>query len=107
WGISPPPDPRQDPANIHFHTQPLSLDAFGEPLHRFPAITASACNLRPTSRRCVNVRSRDIHDKPLIKPNKLPTPEDQNGPADATRTKRRLISHSAMARFRPVEHGPG
>ena len=34
-------------ANIEFHVQPLSLDRFGEPLHRFPAITVSACNLRP------------------------------------------------------------
>ena len=49
-GIFTRSDPRRDRANIQFHVQPLSLDKFGDPLNRFPAITVSACNLQPTSR---------------------------------------------------------
>ena len=45
--------PRQPWANLQFHVQPLSLDAFGEPLHRFNAFTASVCNLNPSSRGSV------------------------------------------------------
>ena len=48
----------QDRANIEYHVQPLSLDKFGEPLHPFPAFTASVCNLRPTSRGASRCRSR-------------------------------------------------
>ena len=56
-GIFTRSDPRRERANIQFHVQPLSLDKFGDPLHRFPAITVSACNLQPTSRGTVRIRS--------------------------------------------------
>jgi choline dehydrogenase-like flavoprotein len=106
-GIFTRSDPLQERANIQFHVQPLSLDKFGDPLHRFPAITVSACNLRPTSRGSVRIRSQHVHDKPVIRPNYLSTPEDRKVAADAMRTTRRLMSQPALARFQPAEHVPG
>ncbi len=94
-------------ANIEFHVQPLSLDKFGEPLHRFPAITVSACNLRPTSRGTVRLRSGDPSAKPLIAPNYLSTPEDRRVAADAIRVTRRLMKQPAMQVYRPEEYLPG
>jgi choline dehydrogenase-like flavoprotein len=106
-GIFTRSDPLQERANIQFHVQPLSLDRFGDPLHRFPAITVSACNLRPTSRGLVRIRSQHLHDKPLIKPNYLSTLEDRKVAADAIRTTRRLMAQPALARFQAAEHVPG
>jgi len=94
-------------ANIEFHVQPLSLDKFGEPLHRFPAITVSACNLRPTSRGTIRLRSADPADKPRIAPNYLSTPEDRRVAADAIRVTRRLMKQPALKPYRPEEFLPG
>ncbi len=93
--------------NIEFHVQPLSLDKFGEPLHRFPAITVSACNLRPTSRGTIRLRSADPAAKPMIAPNYLSTPEDRRVAADAIRVTRRLMKQPAMQPYRPDEFLPG
>jgi choline dehydrogenase-like flavoprotein len=93
--------------NIEFHVQPLSLDRFGEPLHRFPAITVSACNLRPTSRGTIRLRSADPADKPVIAPNYLSTPEDRRVAADAIRVTRRLMKQPAMQPYTPEEYLPG
>jgi choline dehydrogenase-like flavoprotein len=94
-------------ANIEFHVQPLSLDKFGEPLHRFPAITVSACNLRPTSRGTIRLRSADPADKPRIAPNYLSTPEDRRVAADAIRVTRRLMKQPALQPYHPEEFLPG
>ncbi len=100
-------DPDRERANIQFHVQPLSLDKFGDPLHRFPAVTVSACNLRPTSRGTVRLRSADPMAKPMIAPNYLSTDEDRRVAADAIRVTRRLMAQPALRRFRPEEHLPG
>ena len=94
-------------SNIEFHVQPLSLDKFGEPLHRFPAITVSACNLRPTSRGTIRLRSADPSDKPVIAPHYLSTPEDRRVAADAIRVTRRLMQQPALQPYRPEEFLPG
>jgi choline dehydrogenase len=94
-------------ANIEFHVQPLSLDKFGEPLHRFPAITVSACNLRPTSRGTIRLRSADPADKPKIAPNYLSTSEDRRVAADAIRVTRRLMKQPALQPYHPEEFLPG
>ena len=78
-------DPARERANIQFHVQPLSLDKFGDPLHEFPAFTASVCNLQPTSRGFVRLRSADPADKPVIKPNYLSTDEDRRVAVDSIR----------------------
>lgn len=106
-GIFTKSSPDQERANIEFHVQPLSLDKFGEPLHRFPAITVSACNLRPTSRGTVRLRSADPAAKPVIAPNYLSTPEDRRVAADAIRVTRRLMKQPAMQVYRPEEYLPG
>lgn len=106
-GIFTRSDAAQERANIEFHVQPLSLDKFGDPLHRFPAITVSACNLRPNSRGDVRIPSADPMEKPLIAPHYLSTEEDRQVAADAIRVTRRLMLQPAMARFAPDEMLPG
>ncbi len=106
-GIFTRSDPRRDRANIQFHVQPLSLDKFGDPLHRFPAITVSACNLQPTSRGTVRIKSSAADQAPSIAPNYLATDEDRQVAADAIRTTRRLMKQAALAPYRPVEFLPG
>lgn len=96
-----------DRPNIEFHVQPLSLNKFGEPLHRFPAITVAACNLRPTSRGTIRLRSVDPSAKPIIAPNYLSTDDDRRVAADAIRVTRRLMKQAALRRFRPEEFIPG
>jgi len=100
-------DPTQAHANLEYHVQPLSLDAFGEPLHPFPAITASVCNLNPTSRGTVHINSPRFEDAPAIAPNYLSTPEDRQVAADSLRVTRRIMSQPAMAPFAPEEFKPG
>ena len=99
--------PNHDRANIQFHVQPLSLDKFGDPLHRFPAITVAACNLRPSSRGTIRINSPDPAAAPIIDPNYLATEEDRQVAADAIRVTRRLMQQPALARFKPDEYLPG
>ena len=106
-GIFTRSSPDQERSNIEFHVQPLSLDKFGEPLHRFPAITVSACNLRPTSRGTIRLRSADPSAKPVIAPNYLATYEDRTVAADAIRVTRRLMRQPAMQPYHPEEYLPG
>lgn len=106
-GIFTKSDPAQERANIQFHVQPLSLDKFGDPLHRFPAVTVSACNLRPTSRGIVQIRSAQPGDKPIIAPHYLSTDEDRRVAADAIRVTRQLMRQKAVAPFQPQEYLPG
>ena len=100
-------DPAREWANIQYHVQPLSLDAFGEPLHKFPAITASVCNLNPSSRGSVTLKSPDFKVPPAIAPNYLSTEEDRKVAADSLRVTRRIMSQPAMATFKPEEFKPG
>ena len=93
--------------NIEYHVQPLSLDAFGQPLHAFPAITASVCNLNPTSRGTVQIKSGRFEDAPAIAPNYLATDEDRRVAADSLRVTRRIMAQPAMARYAPEEFKPG
>jgi len=106
-GIFTRSDSMRARANIQFHVQPLSLDKFGDPLHRFPAITVSACNLQPTSRGTVRIRSSEPDGAPSIAPNYLSTEEDRQVAADAIRTTRRMMAQKALARFSPKELLPG
>jgi choline dehydrogenase-like flavoprotein len=100
-------DPSRERANIQFHVQPLSLDKFGDPLHEFPAFTASVCNLQPTSRGFVRLRSADPAAKPMIKPNYLSTDEDRRVAVDSIRVARKIVAQPALAKHQPVEYLPG
>jgi len=100
-------DRDQERPNLQFHVQPLSLDKFGEPLHSFPAFTASVANLRPTSRGTIRLRSADPADKPIIQPNYLASEEDKRVAANSICVTRKIVSQPALQRFRPVEYLPG
>ena len=99
--------PDQPYPNIEYHVQPLSLDAFGEPLHSFPAFTASVCNLNPTSRGTVNIISSKFADAPKIAPNYLSTEADRKVAADSLRVTRRIAAQPALAKYKPEEYKPG
>ncbi len=100
-------DPSQLTPNIEWHVQPLSLDKFGDPLHPFPAITPSVCNLRPTSRGWVRIKSPDPAAYPEIKLNYLSTPEDRKVAVDGMRFTRRIMASRALAKYEPEEFRPG
>jgi len=100
-------DPHQPYANLEYHVQPLSLDAFGEPLHAFPAFTASLCNLNPGSRGHVRITSASADDAPAIAPCYLSTPEDRRVAADSLRVTRRIVAQPALSKYQPEEFKPG
>jgi choline dehydrogenase len=100
-------DPSQPYPNIEYHVQPLSLDAFGEPLHGFNAFTASVCNLNPTSRGTVQIKSPHFDVAPAIAPNYLSTEADRKVAADSLRVTRRIVAQPALARYTPQEWKPG
>jgi choline dehydrogenase len=100
-------DPSQPTPNIEWHVQPLSLDKFGDPLHSFPAITPSVCNLRPTSRGFVRVKSKNPLEHPEIRLNYLSTEEDRKVAVDGMRFTRRIMAARALARYEPEEYRPG
>jgi len=100
-------DPSQPTPNMEYHVQPLSLDKFGDPLHPFPAFTASVCNLRPTSRGHVRIKSADPGAHPAIMLNYLSTPEDRKVAADGLRLTRRIAAQPALAKYAPDEFKPG
>jgi choline dehydrogenase len=106
-GIFMRSDPKQPRANLEFHVQPLSLDKFGDPLHTYPAITLSACNLRPSSRGSVRPRSADPLAPPIIALNYLTTDADRAIAADAIRATRHLMAQPAVQGFAPTELLPG
>ncbi|MDD1977367.1 MULTISPECIES: GMC family oxidoreductase [Pseudomonas] len=99
--------PEHASANLQYHVQPLSLERFGEPLHRFPAFTASVCNLRPASRGRIDIRSANPDDAPLIDPNYLSDPQDLQVAAQAIRITRKIVQAPALAAFSPREYLPG
>ncbi len=93
--------------DLEYHVQPLSLDAFGEPLHGFDAFTASVCNLNPTSRGTVHITSPDAAVAPAIRPNYLSTDEDRRVAAESLKLTRRIVAQPALAAFQPEEYRPG
>jgi choline dehydrogenase len=100
-------DPTQPRANLEYHVQPLSLEAFGEPLHAFNAFTASVCNLQPTSRGRVRIRSANVTDAPSILANYLSTDQDRHVAAESLRVTRRIVAQPALAKYKPQEAKPG
>jgi choline dehydrogenase len=106
-GVFAKSSPNYATPNLQFHVQPLSLDKFGEGLHPFPAFTASVCNLRPTSRGAIRLRSADPFAPPVIAPNYLATEEDRMVAVASLRLVRKIVGARALARFSPEEFKPG
>ena len=106
-GVFTKSDDSRETPNLQYHVQPLSLDRFGEPLHAFPAITASVCNLRPDSRGHIRIKSPDPRAKPSIQPNYLSAESDRQIAANALKLTRRIVGAPAMAKYAPEEFLPG
>lgn len=106
-GVFTKSSPEQQYSNIEFHVQPLSLEAFGDPLHPWPGMTVSVCNLNPTSRGTVKLKSADPHQGPAISPNYLTTVEDKQVAADSIRVARNIMGQQAMMQYKPIEIKPG
>ncbi len=106
-GVFAKSDPSLEFPNLQYHVQPLTLEKFGEPLHPFPAFTASICNLRPESRGSIHIKSSTPGDKPSIRPNYLSAPADRLVVAEAIRLTRRIVAQPAMAKYAPEEFKPG
>ncbi|HYN13427.1 MAG TPA: GMC family oxidoreductase N-terminal domain-containing protein [Burkholderiales bacterium] len=100
-------DPSQPTPDIEWHVQPLSLDKFGDPLHSFPAITPSVCNLRPSSRGWVRIRSADASQYPEIRLNYLSAQDDRRVAVNAMRFTRRIMAAKALEKYQPQEYRPG
>ena len=100
-------DPSRERADLQYHIQPLSLDKFGDPLHPFPAFTASVANVRPTSRGTLKLKSANPMDAPAIDPNYLATPEDRHVAAQSIRVTRRIVAQPALQKYSPQEYLPG
>ena len=100
-------DPSQPTPNMEWHVQPLSLDKFGEPLHKYDAITPSVCNIRPSSRGHIKIVSNNINDYPAITTNYLSTQEDQDVALAGVKYTRRIMQAAALQPFQPVELKPG
>jgi choline dehydrogenase-like flavoprotein len=106
-GIFTRSGPEKETPDLEFHVQPVSLERFGEPVHTFPAITASVCNLRPESRGSVHAQSPDFQTQPAIRPHYLSTEADRQIAVRAIRLTRRIAAQPAFARYDPVEFKPG
>src|SRR5690606_4884549 len=98
---------KEQTPDLEFHVQPLSLDKFGDPLHGFPAFTASVCNLRPRSRGHVRIRSADTREAPAISPNYLSHGKDREVAVRSLRLAREIAAQPALAAYRPEEFMPG
>ena len=106
-GIFTRSGPDKATADLEYHVQPVSLDKFGDPVHPFPAVTASVCNLRPESRGSVHVTSSDYRMQPAIRPNYLSTEGDRDVAVRSIELTRKIAAQPAFARFSPEEHAPG
>jgi choline dehydrogenase len=100
-------DASQATPDLEYHVQPLSLEKFGDPLHGFPAFTASVCNLRPTSRGHVRIAAKDSYAAPKITPNYLSTAQDRAVAARSLALTRRIAAAPALAKYKPEEFKPG
>jgi choline dehydrogenase len=106
-GIFSRSDPSVATADLEYHIQPLSTDRLGDPLHPFPAVTVSVCNLRPQSRGTCHIRSGDAAEQPLIKLNYLSAERDRDVAVSAVAQVRRLVAAKALRRYAPEELLPG
>ena len=106
-GIFARSDPRLETPDLEYHVQPLSTDKLGQPLHKFPAVTASVCNLRPESRGTIHIRAADPRLPPAIRPNYLSADNDRQVALRSIRLTRQLMAANAIAKYNPTEVLPG
>ena len=107
FGIFTKSDSARATPDLEYHVQPLSTDRLGDPLHPFPAITMSVCNLRPESRGSCHVTSADVDSHPEIRPNYLSTDHDRRVAVVSVRQAREIMTAAALKRYTPEEFLPG
>jgi choline dehydrogenase len=107
FGMFVKSDPRIATPDLEYHVQPLSTDKLGEPLHPFPAVTTSVCNLRPESRGTIHIKSPDPNEHPSIAPNYLSAQTDRDVAAKSIKLTRRIMATQAVAKYEPEEFLPG
>ena len=106
-GIFTRSGPEKATPDLQYHIQPVSLDKFGDPVHPFPAMTASVCNLRPESRGSIHAKSPDFRAHPAIRPNYLSTEGDRAVAVRSLQLTRHIAAQPAFARYHPEEYKPG
>lgn len=99
------PELKRPDVQTHFLT--FSLDRMGEALHPFSGFTASICQLRPTSRGSVRIRSADPRAAPAIRYHYLATEHDRRTMVDGMKLLRRIVEQPAMRTYVAAEHAPG
>ena len=107
FGMFTKSDPSMETPDLEYHVQPLSTNRLGEPLHDFPAITVSVCNLRPHSTGSVHIAGADVRMQPQIRPNYLSAPQDRDVAIRSVKQARRIMTARALERYRPEEILPG
>ncbi|NRB35255.1 MAG: GMC family oxidoreductase [Rhodobacteraceae bacterium] len=107
FGMFTKSDPSLATPDLEYHVQPLSTDRLGDPLHPFPAITMSVCNLRPQSIGTCHATSPDPSVQPEIKPNYLSTHADRQVALASVRQARQIMTAQALALYEPEEMLPG
>lgn len=106
-GIFAKSDPSLETPDLEYHVQPLSTDKLGDPLHPYPAVTVSVCNLRPESRGHCHIQGLDVAQQPKLTMNYLSAGTDKRLAAESIRHTRTLMSTKAVAKFEPEEILPG
>ena len=107
FGMFTKSDPAMATPDLEYHVQPLSTDRLGDPLHPFPAITVSVCNLRPESVGASHIADRDVARQPDIRLNYLSAQRDRQVALLAVGQARQIMTAKALARYRPEEILPG
>jgi choline dehydrogenase len=100
-------DQSKETPDLEYHIQPLSTDKLGDPLHPYPAITASVCNLRPDSRGDIHIKTPNYRDQPAIRPNYLSAATDRKIAAESIKLTRRIMAAKAVEKYQPEEMLPG
>ena len=107
FGMFTKSDPALATPDLEYHVQPLSTDRLGDPLHRFPAITVSVCNLRPESTGSCHITGPDLDCQPSIRPNYLSTEGDRAVALRSVHQVRRIMTAKALDKYQPAEILPG
>jgi choline dehydrogenase len=107
FGMFTKSDPSRATPDLEYHVQPLSTDRLGEPLHPFPAITVSVCNLRPQSTGSVHATTPDAAVQPDIRLNYLSAPADRDVAVKSVRQARQIMTARRLVPFHPEEILPG
>ena len=99
--------PEAETPDVQFHFGTLSADLAGAKPHDFPGFTVSVCQLRPTSRGSVTIKSSDALEAPAMRPNYLSTELDCATAVEGVKLARRIAATPSMQPFVAQEYRPG